>query len=873
MNTIRKLRNGCVAIIALSLSLLATSVFAADKNWKGGSGNWSDAAGWDGGAWVNDSTAVFGGTAGTVTNDAGGVSANGLTFNTANYIINGTLLTLTGTTPAIVNAVSATINADLGGSAGLSKLGNGTLFLGGTNSSLSGTLTIAGATSGNSGGVQMQSTAACGSLTAVTIANNSFLYLGNATLGSDATITVSGGGGFTTPPGAIRGIAGASAVNGPVALADTAVRFGNGGTSTTFNGPVTAPVGSNRGLMIRNALNLGVIFTNTANYWEANTTLAEGSVYFYPGALPASSKLLIAGSGNAWFETNGSFTRPLGTTSAGQVDMYSNLAAGRIKGLSARGGDLTVNFGGAGATVIWGSTAGFNPDVLGLAGANATGTLTLENPIDLNAALREINVANGSAATDAVLNGTLSGTGASGLTKTGNGVLLLAKGNTYSGATFINAGTLRLGLETAIPTANAVTIAGGVYDLNGFGAVVNGAITVSSGSITNGTLTGSAYSLSGGTVYAHLAGAIGLTKAVSTTVATLANSNTYSGGTTISGSQGAVNPLRLTHSDALSTKSLTIGGGGNDDRAVLQLAGNITVTNTLVAWTSRSGDYANIQNISGTNTVTSNFSSGAGGSKSTLQSDAGLLVMTGQGALRTLNLSGAGNGRVEGPLSLGAYSLRKLNAGTWTTTGANTYSGITEILGGTLQFGNGGTTGNLGSGSVANSANLAINRSDSYTIPNVIYGSGSLTLSGAGTITLTTTNLYTGATVVNNGSLVLGCNNALADNNPLTLNGVTFDAGSFSNNLGTLTLATGTTNILLVNGSATSLSFTNMALAATGTLTIIGNLEPTALRFGTDANGLTKTQLSKISTRGYQVYLDTQGYLHEKPTGTVIRFL
>jgi autotransporter-associated beta strand protein len=660
---LQKLRNGCVALIALGLSLSAQAVTyywdgkSTTANADGGAGPWNTTSNnWDaaatGGAAVSwpstgtDNKAIFGGTAGTVTNDAGGVTANALAFTTANYTITGGPLALNGTAPSITNAVAATINCDLTGTDGLTKQGAGSLTLSGNNAGLSGTVTI-----------------------------------------------------------------------------------------------------------------------------------SDGSVYCYSNALPSASRLVIASSGNAWFEANGSFTRPLGTSSDGQVDMSQN-AGGRIVGLSARGGDLTVNFGGQAETLVWGSTTGFNPSILGLASANATGTLTLENPINLNGTLRTNDVANGAADIDAIMNGIISGTGTSGLVKSGAGTLLLTQ------------------------------------------------------------------------------------------------KNTYAGGTTFISSQGVVNPLRISNSDALGTGSITFLGS-NNDMSVLQLTGNITVTNKFNDWPSRNtAVYANLQNITGTNTVTSNIRTGGGGDSSTLLSDAGLLVLNGSFTGRILKLKGAGDGHIQGGLTMvtAGYgnSIRKFDSGTWTISGVNTYTGMTEIVAGTLQVGNGGTTGNLGSGVVSNGATLVINRSNSYTVSNLIYGAGSLILSGAGTITLVTNNTYTGLTQVNNGTLVLGCNNALTTNNALTLSGGTLNPGSFSNDLSTLTLSTGTASMMPVNTGTCKLSFTG--LSGTGTLAITGTVGSQTLRFGTDSTTLTRDQLNLIRANNKKVYLDSKGYLLIIPDGTMIRF-
>ena len=59
-----------------------------------------------------------------------------------------------------------------------------------------------------------------------------------------------------------------------------------------------------------------------------------------------------------------------------------------------------------------------------------------------------------------------------------------------------------------------------------------------------------------------------------------------------------------------------------------------------------------------------------------------------------------------------------------------------------------------------------------------------------------------------------------------------------------------------------------------GTLNITGTWNPTSLRFGTDATGLTQTQLNSFNEDGHKVWVqqDSQGYLR-KLTGTLLRLL
>ena len=69
-------------------------------------------------------------------------------------------------------------------------------------------------------------------------------------------------------------------------------------------------------------------------------------------------------------------------------------------------------------------------------------------------------------------------------------------------------------------------------------------------------------------------------------------------------------------------------------------------------------------------------------------------------------------------------------------TGDNTYAGRTTISAGTLQLGNGGTTGSV-AGNIVDNAALVFNRSDVLTYGGVISGTGTLTKIGTGTLILT----------------------------------------------------------------------------------------------------------------------------------------
>ena len=134
------------AIVAVLLA--HAPVRAADRYWDvndtdpglGGAGTWdlttpiwgADDDGVSGpySAWNNAALddAFFTGTAGTVTL-AAPISVNDLNFLVHNYILNGSTLTLGGTTPTIHTPGNTTINSIIAGTAGLTKTGGGPLTL------------------------------------------------------------------------------------------------------------------------------------------------------------------------------------------------------------------------------------------------------------------------------------------------------------------------------------------------------------------------------------------------------------------------------------------------------------------------------------------------------------------------------------------------------------------------------------------------------------------------------------------------------------------------------------------------------------------------------------------------------------------------
>ncbi len=174
------------------------------------------------------------------------------------------------------------------------------------------------------------------------------------------------------------------------------------------------------------------------------------------------------------------------------------------------------------------------------------------------------------------------------------------------------------------------------------------------------------------------------------------------------------------------------------------------------------------------------------------------------------------------------HGLQIDDRGTLILTGANSYTGGTTIADGTLQIGNGGTSGAI-LGDVVNAGALVFNRADAVTFAGAISGTGSLTQAGSGTLTLSGANSFTGATTVAGGTLALMGGAALADGARLTVNaGATVslvDAGETVGSIaGAGTLALGSQS-LTVGGDGTSATFSG-AVTGSGTLVKIGAAAP-----------------------------------------------
>ncbi len=297
-------------------------------------------------------------------------------------------------------------------------------------------------------------------------------------------------------------------------------------------------------------------------------------------------------------------------------------------------GALTINGALIGGGMLVTSSATFGPNANGTAAALTTGALTLGDgasltaivalngdlaktgigagstlagSVNLGAATRTFTVDAGTSP-DLTVSGALSN---GGITKAGNGVLLLSNAANAQAATAVNGGTLRVGVAGAIPAAgNVTTAAAGTLDLNAIPHTLNsltnnGATLAGGAALTVASLNGSGplqmggglLTISGGgggNFGGVISGAGAAVVKAGAGVVILGAANTFDGGLTINA--GRINGSGATGGAA----GITVNTGGT-----LQGLANFTGNVTLAGGTlSASAALTNV--VSGVLSVTAN---------------------------------------------------------------------------------------------------------------------------------------------------------------------------------------------------------------------------------------------------------------------------
>jgi autotransporter-associated beta strand protein len=104
----------------------------------------------------------------------------------------------------------------------------------------------------------------------------------------------------------------------------------------------------------------------------------------------------------------------------------------------------------------------------------------------------------------------------------------------------------------------------------------------------------------------------------------------------------------------------------------------------------------------------------------------------------------------------GTGSITKQNTGTLNILTNNTYTGGTAVAGGTLNIGNGGTTGDIGAGPLTITAGAVVwNRSDDISFSSAITNNGSISKPGSNNLGLSGPLTGTGTIAMGGGALTL----------------------------------------------------------------------------------------------------------------------
>jgi autotransporter-associated beta strand protein len=511
---------------------------------------------------------------------------------------------------------------------------------------------------------------------------------------------------------------------------------------------------------------------------------------------------------------NGAVT--VGNASAGALTVNGEISVGTI-GLT---GALTLNAGTISVNTL-------------SVGADGTYTDTSFGTLNLTGANPTIQMAG---TVDVVVNSQITGT--NGLIKGSIGTLTLAGANTYSGGTVIESGTLRIGN-------------GGTLGNLGAGDVTN-----------NGALV---FNRSDTLIVSNtIAGAGTLTQAGPGTT-TLVAENTYTGTTFI------------------NAGTLQIGDGGTTG----SLGTGDVVDNAALAF-NRSDDVAFSNTVSGTGnliqagTGTLTIVGGNTYSGSTIIASGTLQVGDGgtTGSLGTGNVSNdsvlvfnrSDSVSISNAIS-GTGSLTQNSSGTLTLVGNNTYTGETIINTGTLQVGDGGTTGTLGGGDVINNSALVFDRSNSILVTNAISGNGTLTQAGTGTLTLAGDSTYSGVTIIETGTVRVGNGGTLGSlgTGDITNNGALVFSRSDTNLVANLIVGTGT--LTQVGPGTTALLATNTYTGATiisgGTLQIGDGADYGSVGSG-DVTNNAVLAFNRSDTVAFSNLVAGSGALVQAGTGTLI---
>ena len=488
--------------------------------------------------------------------------------------------------------------------------------------------------------------------------------------------------------------------------------------------------------------------------------------------------------------------------------------------------------------------------------------------------------------TSATYTGVASGTG--GLTTGGTGTLTLGGVNFYTGATTIAANsTLALNASGTIAASSGVvnngifTIAADktIDSMTGAGATtLGGILTIGDATNTSGTYTGVASGTggltSGGTGTLTLGGVnlytgattigSGSTLALDTTGTIAASSGVANNGTLTIASAKTIDSMTGSGLTTLGANTLTIGDASNTSSTYSGVAsgtGGLTTGGTgtltlggvnLYTGTTTIGSGSTLALTTGSIAASSGV---ANGGTFTIASNKTLQALTGAGATTLGGILTIGdNHNLDSNYSgiaSGTGGLTKAGNGLLTLSGANAYTGLTDVQSGTLAYGandviantasvqvSGGTiniagfsdtvagvklTGGSINGTVGTLTSITAFDLRAGSVSAILGGSVGLNKTTSSTVTLSGTNTYTGATNVTAGTLKAGAANTLSAGSVTTVDGTgTLDLNNFANRIEVLIGEVGSKVLLDAATLTTGKDATNSTFA--GVISETGNV-------------------------------------------------
>lgn len=492
--------------------------------------------------------------------------------------------------------------------------------------------------------------------------------------------------------------------NAAASISNLTLSFASG--TQTFSGILQDHDGSGSGILALTKAGAGTQALTGTNTYTGVTTISAGAIaatVLANGGTASSIGASSNAASNLVFGAPGAVLRYTGTT------------------------DVTLDRGFTTSSGVGGG-ASFS--------SSGTGTLSFDNTVAINLGTTAQTRALTLGGTNTGLNTfsktiTNNGGSATSLTKNGAGRWVLDVSNSYSGATTVEDGALRITHGSALGTTGGIT-------------TVNGLSTTSSLEIAGGISIGESITLQGNGS-ASAANQLVNVSGNNTITANITN--------TTGGANHSITSLadKLTINASInpnggSTRSLFLRGAGDGE-----ITGGYNLSAAATAPLTKEGTgtwtLSGTSSYNGTTTITGGtLQIGNGGTTGRLAATSGIT----NNANLTINRSNAISQATDlgaGAIISGTGSLTQAGSGTTTLTAANTYSGATSVNAGTLH---------LASGSTASAITVASGASLGFTLGTTITSTSTVTLNGGATIKITGTPSDPSYTLITAASPITG---------------------------------------------------------------------------------------------------------------------